>query len=57
MRLAFGNIPGVEELSGQIAQDIPPSLYFDDVHGLPEWRRAMTLRLAEEIREELAVAR
>ncbi len=28
--------------------------YHDDVHGKPEWRKHMTLRLAEEIRAELS---
>lgn len=32
---------------------IPPELYHDDIHGLPQWRRDMTYRLAEEIRAEL----
>ena len=27
--------------------------WFDDLHGLPAWRRHMALRLAEEIRREL----
>ncbi|MFF6869898.1 FAD binding domain-containing protein [Streptomyces sp. NPDC012450] len=27
--------------------------WFDDIHGLPEWRRHMGLRLAEEVRREL----
>ena len=35
---------------------IPDDLYHDDVHGKPVWRKHMTLRLAEEIRAELAAA-
>ena len=31
-------------------------LYHDDVHGKPLWRKAMTLRLAEQIRAELSGA-
>jgi CO/xanthine dehydrogenase FAD-binding subunit len=27
--------------------------WYDDVHGAPDWRRAMTLRLAEQVRAEL----
>ena len=27
-----------------------------DIHGMPEWRKHMTLRLAEDIRVELADA-
>jgi hypothetical protein len=36
-----------------ILHHIPDSLYHDDVHGKPAWRKHMTLRLAEEIRAEL----
>ncbi len=32
----------------------PPSGYYDDIHGLPAWRRHMTLYFAQEIRDELA---
>jgi CO/xanthine dehydrogenase FAD-binding subunit len=28
--------------------------WYDDPHGAPDWRRAMTLRLAEQVRTELA---
>ena len=35
---------------------ITDDLYHNDVHGKPEWRKHMTLRLAEEIRSELADA-
>ncbi|MDT7569507.1 MAG: hypothetical protein QOG76_8131, partial [Pseudonocardiales bacterium] len=28
--------------------------WFDDPHGAPDWRRAVTLLLAEEVRAELA---
>ena len=28
--------------------------WYDDAHGKPDWRRAMSLKFAEEIREELA---
>ncbi|GAB2824471.1 FAD binding domain-containing protein [Actinocorallia aurea] len=34
-------------------EDAVGGVWFDDVHGLPEWRRHMTLRFAEEIRREL----
>jgi hypothetical protein len=27
--------------------------WYDDAHGTPDWRRAMSLRFAEQIREEL----
>ena len=37
-----------------LEQAIPAALYYDDLHGAPDWRRPMTLRLAEQIRQELA---
>jgi len=33
--------------------NIPPELWYDDVHGAPAWRRHMTRRLAAELHEEL----
>jgi CO/xanthine dehydrogenase FAD-binding subunit len=42
------------ELSAALDAAIPDRLYHDDIHGLPEWRKDMTYRLAEEIRVELA---
>ena len=32
---------------------IPDALVFDDVHGRPAWRRAVTAHLAGEILDEL----
>jgi CO/xanthine dehydrogenase FAD-binding subunit len=52
--LSFAKIPATEELRATILQEIPDDLYHDDVHGKPFWRKHMTLRLAEEIRSELA---
>jgi len=53
VQFAFAGIPQAEELREAILQRIPDSLYHTDVHGKPMWRKAMTLRLAEEIRREL----
>jgi hypothetical protein len=39
-----------------IGSAIPDALYYDDVHGRPDWRRHMTCRFAEEIRVELSQA-
>jgi hypothetical protein len=39
-----------------ILHHIPDGLYHNDIHGKPLWRKHMTLRLAEEIRAELASA-
>jgi CO/xanthine dehydrogenase FAD-binding subunit len=53
VRLSFAAIPQASELREAILQRIPDALYHDDVHGKPEWRKHMTLRLAEELRGEL----
>ena len=53
VRLSFAKIPDADELRDAILARITDDLYHDDVHGKPEWRRHMTLRLAEEIRDEL----
>ncbi|WP_113716282.1 FAD binding domain-containing protein [Arthrobacter dokdonensis] len=45
--------PGAAELRRALDDAIPAELYHDDIHGLPQWRRDMTYRLAEEIRAEL----
>jgi CO/xanthine dehydrogenase FAD-binding subunit len=54
IRLFFAKIPEADELREAILARIADDLYHDDVHGKPEWRKHMTLRLAEEIRSELA---
>jgi CO/xanthine dehydrogenase FAD-binding subunit len=53
LQLSFAGIPRADELGDMILQRIPDTLYHDDVHGKPVWRKHMTLRLAEEIRTEL----
>jgi CO/xanthine dehydrogenase FAD-binding subunit len=53
VQLAFNAIPQASELRDAIMHHIPDTLYHDDVHGKPPWRKHMTLRLAEEIRDEL----
>lgn len=50
---SFVGMPAAETLRETILQRIPDGLYHTDVHGKPMWRKAMTLRLAEEIRHEL----
>jgi CO/xanthine dehydrogenase FAD-binding subunit len=56
VKLSFRGIPGDGELREAILQHIPDGLYHTDIHGKPLWRKHMTLRLAEEIRAELASA-
>ena len=54
IKLALPKLPDAAELREAILQTIPDALYHDDIHGKPFWRKHMTLRLASEIRGELA---
>ncbi|WP_028047224.1 xanthine dehydrogenase family protein subunit M [Cellulomonas sp. URHE0023] len=50
-RFAFSSYPS----SGALAAAIDTvDDWYDDPHGAPDWRRAQTLRLAEQVRVELA---
>jgi CO/xanthine dehydrogenase FAD-binding subunit len=53
VRLVFGSPPSPSALIESIDQHIPPDLYYDDMHGRPDWRRHVTFEFAEEIRSEL----
>jgi CO/xanthine dehydrogenase FAD-binding subunit len=53
IRISFAGMPGVSDLRAAILHRAE-GCYHDDVHGKPEWRKHMTLRLAEEIRAELS---
>jgi CO/xanthine dehydrogenase FAD-binding subunit len=57
IRIAFPSVPSAEALCARIESEIPDALYYDDIHGKPAWRKHVTLRLAEEIRGELADGR
>ncbi len=50
-RLEFPAPPGAVELREAVEATVEH--WFDDLHGHPAWRRHLTLRFAEEIREEL----
>ncbi|MFF0473828.1 FAD binding domain-containing protein [Streptomyces sp. NPDC004284] len=52
-RLWFPLPPTREALRAAIAAAVREEDWFDDIHGLPEWRRHMGFRLAEEVRREL----
>ncbi|MEU0404440.1 FAD binding domain-containing protein [Streptomyces sp. NPDC006197] len=52
-RFWFPLPPDRERLRRAIDEAVRPGEWFDDIHGLPEWRRHMGLRLAEEVRREL----
>ena len=55
VQLLFASLPDAPELADGLEAAIPAGLYDDDIHGLPDWRRDMTHRLAEEIRTELGL--
>jgi CO/xanthine dehydrogenase FAD-binding subunit len=54
VRLDFPAIPMEAELHRTLAAAIPDAMYYDDLHGAPEWRRHMTFHFAEQIRRELS---
>jgi len=54
VKLSFASLPSAQDLRTRIEQEIPAASYYDDIHGLPAWRRHMTLHFAEEIRGELS---
>jgi CO/xanthine dehydrogenase FAD-binding subunit len=54
IRLAFAQAPSSATLRESLDAAIPMALYYDDVHGAPEWRRHMTRNFAEDIRAELS---
>jgi CO/xanthine dehydrogenase FAD-binding subunit len=54
VRLGFASLPDRDGLRDRLETEIPDALYYDDIHGRPDWRRHMTFEFAEEIRRELA---
>ena len=52
VRLDFAAMPSAAALGRAVAA-LPDAVFFDDVHGRPDWRRHITGLLAEEIRTEL----
>jgi CO/xanthine dehydrogenase FAD-binding subunit len=54
LRLAFASMPDEPTLLHALDAQGAAIGWFDDEHGAPDWRRHMTLRLAAEIRGELA---
>ncbi|HEX2246320.1 MAG TPA: FAD binding domain-containing protein [Arthrobacter sp.] len=57
LRFGAADHPDPADLEAALEAAIAPELYHDDIHGLPQWRRDMTYRLAEEIRAELLMGR
>jgi CO/xanthine dehydrogenase FAD-binding subunit len=56
VQLRFGPAPSAIEVRRAIDAAIPQDGYFDDVNGLPAYRRHLTYHFAEEIRAELAAS-
>jgi hypothetical protein len=54
VRLDFAALPSEAELRAALTETIAGPLYYDDIHGSPDWRRHMTFRFAGQIREEFA---
>ena len=55
VRLDFAAPPSANDLAQAIEANVTAKeLWYDDLHGAPDWRRHVSLRLAEEIRRELA---
>ncbi|MCX5354899.1 FAD binding domain-containing protein [Streptomyces mirabilis] len=54
VRLWFPLPPTADGLRAAIDAAVADDEWFDDIHGLPEWRRHMTFRYAEDIRRELS---
>ncbi|MFH8572660.1 FAD binding domain-containing protein [Streptomyces sp. NPDC017993] len=52
-RLWFPLPPDAGGLRRAIEAAVADDEWFDDIHGLPEWRHHMAIRFAEEIRREL----
>lgn len=50
-RIKFDKIPDQKDLRTRLEKEIP--VFFDDVHGAPDYRKHMTFHFAEEIRCEL----
>lgn len=53
LRLEFAVIPDASSLRRALDHAGSAAGWYDDPHGAPDWRRHMTLRLADEIRDEL----
>jgi CO/xanthine dehydrogenase FAD-binding subunit len=54
IKLASETMPSSDILRSRIEQTLPAGGYYDDIHGLPAWRRHVTLLFAEQIRAELS---
>ncbi len=54
IRLSFDQVPDARSLRKRLRDTIADSMYHDDVHGAPDYRKHLTYHFAEEIRGELS---
>ncbi len=54
VRLSFDRTPDARSLRERLREAIADSMYHDDVHGAPDYRKHLTYHFAEEIRGELS---
>ena len=54
IRLSFEEVPDARSLRERLRETIADSMYHDDVHGAPDYRKHLTYHFAEEIRGELS---
>ena len=54
IRLSFDEVPDAGSLRERLRETIADSMYHDDVHGAPDYRKHLTYHFAEEIRGELS---
>jgi CO/xanthine dehydrogenase FAD-binding subunit len=54
LRLSFDQMPDARSLHERLRETIPDSMYHDDVHGAPDYRKHLTFHFGEEIRRELS---
>jgi CO/xanthine dehydrogenase FAD-binding subunit len=56
IRLSFDEVPDAKSLRERLRETIADSMYHDDVHGAPDYRKHLTYHFGEEIRRELQAA-
>ncbi len=54
IRLSFDQVPDARSLRERLRETIADSMYHDDVHGAPDYRKHLTFHFGEEIRRELS---
>jgi CO/xanthine dehydrogenase FAD-binding subunit len=54
IRMSFDQVPDARSLRERLRETIADSMYHDDVHGAPDYRKHLTFHFGEEIRRELS---